>query len=123
MILEIAQADIRPGQEAALRDAITKSIPIFKREKGCCAIEFYQSMEHPNRIRVLVWWKTLEAHVRDFVGSSEYTVFLGLFAPLLEGEPQLEHHVLLGEYKSLEVSVSRLVNADSCYAGECDGSN
>lgn len=111
MILEIAQADIRPGQDAALREAIAKSIPIFAKEKGCCAIRFYQSLEYPSRIRVLVLWKTIEAHVEDFVNSPDYSAFLGLFAPLLEGEPYLEHHVLLGEYGSFEADVSEALGS------------
>jgi quinol monooxygenase YgiN len=106
MILEIAQADIRPGQAAALRAAITQAMPIFKREKGCCAVQFHQSIEHPNRIRVLVWWKTLEAHVEDFVNSPDYSVFIGLFTALLEGPPHLEHHVLLEEHDNLKAAAS-----------------
>jgi quinol monooxygenase YgiN len=106
MILEIAQADIRAGQDAALREAVRNALPIFQKEKGCSAIKFYQSIESPNRIVVLVWWKTLEAHVEDFVTSPDYATFLGLFAPLLEGEPKLEHHVLLAEHLSPEVGAA-----------------
>jgi heme-degrading monooxygenase HmoA len=38
MFLEIAQVDIKPGQEAEFEAGVAKAAPLFQRAKGCKAM-------------------------------------------------------------------------------------
>jgi heme-degrading monooxygenase HmoA len=38
MFLEIAQVDVRRGQEAEFEAGVAKAAPLFKRAKGCRAM-------------------------------------------------------------------------------------
>ena len=72
MILEIAQIDVKPGTEADFEGAVAKAAPLFKRAKGCIAMELQRSIEKPSRYRLFVQWETLEDHTVAFRGSPAF---------------------------------------------------
>jgi heme-degrading monooxygenase HmoA len=47
MVLEIAQIDIKPGQESAFEAGVAKAAPLFQRAKGCKAMSLNRSVEKP----------------------------------------------------------------------------
>ena len=91
MILEIAQIDVKPGQEAAFEAGVAKAAPIFKRAKGCKAMELQRSIEKPNRYRLFVTWETLENHTVDFRNSADFQEWRKLVGHTFESPPAVEH--------------------------------
>lgn len=91
MFVELAQLDIKPGQEAAFETQFAKAAPLIRRSKGCRGVELQRGVEKPSRYRLLVQWDTVENHVVDFVNSPECAETGTLLSPYFDGEPQVEH--------------------------------
>lgn len=91
MILEIAQIDVKPGSEAAFEAGIAKAAAIFQANVGCRGFAVRRSIEKPQRYRLLIEWKTLEAHTRDFTGSQAWKDYRALVSDTFESPPQVEH--------------------------------
>jgi len=91
MILEIAQIDAKSGLEAEFEAGVAKAAPIFKRAKGCRAMELQRSVEKPSRYRLFVTWATLENHTVDFRESADFQEWRKLVGHTFESPPQVEH--------------------------------
>jgi heme-degrading monooxygenase HmoA len=91
MVLEIAQIDIKPGLEAEFETGVTKAAPIFKRARGCKAMELQRSIEKPQRYRLFVKWDTLENHTVDFRGSEDFQKWRKLVGHCFASPPEVEH--------------------------------
>ena len=91
MILEIAQIDVKPGLEAEFEAGVAKAAPIFKRAKGCSAMELQRSIEKPSRYRLFVTWATLENHTVDFRESADFQEWRKLVGHCFESPPAVEH--------------------------------
>jgi hypothetical protein len=46
MFLEIAQIDIKPGQEAEFEAGVARAAPLFKRAKGCRAMSLQRYSQY-----------------------------------------------------------------------------
>ena len=66
MITEIAQIEVKPGMEAEFEAGVKSAAPLFKRAKGCRAMELRRSVEKPERYRLFVAWETVERSHRRF---------------------------------------------------------
>ncbi len=91
MFLEIAQIDIKPGQEAEFEAGVAKAAPFFKRAKGCKAMSLQRSVERPGRYRLFLTWETVENHTKDFYGSADWQEWRKLVAHTFDGAPSVEH--------------------------------
>jgi heme-degrading monooxygenase HmoA len=91
MILEIAQIDVKSGLEAEFEAGVAQAAPIFKRAKGCRAMELQRSVEKPSRYRLFVTWATLENHTVDFRESADFQEWRKLVAHTFESAPYVEH--------------------------------
>ena len=91
MILEIAQIDVTPGQEAAFEAGVTQAAPIFQRAKGCQGLTLQRSHERPSRYRLFVKWETLENHTVDFRESADYQEWRKLVGTYFAAPPEVEH--------------------------------
>jgi heme-degrading monooxygenase HmoA len=91
MILEIAQIDVKPGLEAEFEAGVAKAAPIFKRAKGCKAMELQRSVEKPSRFRLFVTWETLENHTVDFRSSADFQEWRKLVGHTFDSAPSVEH--------------------------------
>lgn len=91
MILEIAQIDVKPGMEAEFESGVTKAAPLFRRAKGCIAMELQRSIERPSRYRLFVKWATLENHTVDFRNSTDFQEWRNLVSHCFERPPEVEH--------------------------------
>jgi heme-degrading monooxygenase HmoA len=91
MILEIAQIDVKPGLEAEFESGVAKAAPIFKRAKGCSAMELQRSIEKPGRYRLFISWATLENHTVDFRESADFQEWRKLVGHCFESPPSVEH--------------------------------
>jgi heme-degrading monooxygenase HmoA len=91
MITEIAQIDVKPGQEAAFEAAVAEAAPLFQRAKGCRAMRVERSIEKPQRYRLFVSWETLENHTVDFRESADFQEWRKLAGPHFASPPEVEH--------------------------------
>jgi heme-degrading monooxygenase HmoA len=91
MILEIAQVDIKPGQEAEFEAGVAKAAPLFKRAKGCKSLSLQRSVEKPSRYRLFIGWDTVENHTVDFRGSSDFQEWRKLVGHCFASPPEVEH--------------------------------
>ncbi|MSP46001.1 MAG: antibiotic biosynthesis monooxygenase [Xanthobacteraceae bacterium] len=91
MFLEIAQIDIKSGQEAEFEAGVAKAAQYFKRAKGCKAMSLQRSVEKPSRYRLFLSWETVENHTVDFRGSADFQEWRKLVAHTFDGAPVVEH--------------------------------
>ena len=91
MITEIAQIEVKPGMEAEFEAGVKSAAPLFKRAKGCRAMELRRSVEKPERYRLFVAWETVENHTVDFRGSEDFQVWRKLVAHCFASPPEVEH--------------------------------
>ena len=91
MITEIAQIEIKPGMEAEFEAGVKQAAPVFKRAKGCRAMELRRSVEKPARYRLFVAWETVENHTVDFRGSPDIQEWRKLVAHCFASPPEVEH--------------------------------
>ena len=91
MIWEIAQIDVKPGEEAAFEAAVSKAVPLFKSSRGCKGMHLQRSFEYPSRYRLVVEWDTVEDHTVHFRGSPNFQEWRGLVSGYFAGPPAVEH--------------------------------
>jgi quinol monooxygenase YgiN len=91
MIIEVAQIDIKPGQEGEFEAGVAKAAPLFKRAKGCKSLSLQRSVEKPSRYRLFIGWDTVENHTVDFRGSPDYQEWRKLVGHLFASPPEVEH--------------------------------
>lgn len=91
MIYEIAEIEVKPGQEAEFEANVAKAAPLFRRAKGCNGLELHRSIEKPSRYRLTVQWETVENHTVDFRGSSDFQEWRKLVGHCFAGTPVVEH--------------------------------
>jgi heme-degrading monooxygenase HmoA len=91
MILEIAQIDVTPGQEAAFETAVAQARPLFDGATGCHGISLHRSVEMPSRYRLFVKWDSVEAHNVAFRGSPAFAQWRGLVGGFFATAPVVEH--------------------------------
>ena len=91
MVFEIAQIDVKPGENDAFEAGVRAAAPLFKRANGCKSMNLHRSIEKPNRYRLVVEWETLENHTVDFRGSADFQEWRRLVGPYFESPPEVEH--------------------------------
>jgi heme-degrading monooxygenase HmoA len=91
MVLEIAQITVKPGMEAEFEAGVAKAAPVFKRAKGCTAMELQRSIEKPGRYRLFVTWETLENHTVDFRNSADFQEWRSCVQHCFANPPEVEH--------------------------------
>ncbi len=91
MVWEIAQIDVKPGDEAAFEAGVRKAVPLFKRSRGCRSLQLQRSVEFPSRYRLVVDWETVEDHTVHFRGSEEFKEWRKLVGEYFASPPSVEH--------------------------------
>ncbi len=91
MIFEIAEIQVKPGEEAAFEAGVTKAVAVFRRAKGCHGLELRHSIENPSKYRLVVKWETVEDHTVHFRGSEDFQEWRKLAGPHFASAPVVEH--------------------------------
>ena len=97
MIVEVVEADIRPGSEAAFEAAYAEGALLVKAAKGCLSVRLLRAVERPNRYRVVVEWETLESHTENFRGTLGHQRLRELIRSYFERPAHTEHHHIVLE--------------------------
>ncbi|MGP3769636.1 antibiotic biosynthesis monooxygenase family protein [Streptomyces sp. SDT5-1] len=91
MVTEIAQIEIKTGQEDAFEKAAAEARPHFLAADGCHGMDLHRSVEHPTRYRLMVQWETVEHHTVTFRESAGFARWRELAGPHFAAPPQVEH--------------------------------
>ena len=91
MIFEIAQIDVRKGVEAQFEAKVAEAMPLFRRAKGCHAMELHRCIETPGRYRLVVQWQSVEHHTVDFRQSADFAAWRAMVGQYFESPPVVEH--------------------------------
>jgi heme-degrading monooxygenase HmoA len=91
MIFEIAEIEVKAGEEIAFEAAVAKAVPLFRRSKGCQGMELQRCIETPSKYRLVVTWETIEDHTVHFRGSEEFQEWRKLAGPHFALAPAVTH--------------------------------
>lgn len=103
MIKELAEIDIKPGQEQAFEAAAAIARDIFLGSKGCIAFRLHRSIEQPSRYRMFVEWETIEDHMIEFRNSDAFLEWRRLCGPHFQSPPRVEHLMIVVEGNNADV--------------------
>lgn len=92
MVLEIAQIDVRPGDEDAFAKAYARARLLVTDSPGCLSVRMTRGVESPSRFTLLVEWESLEAHTDGFRGSDRFPQWRALIGPYFAAPPHVEHY-------------------------------
>ena len=91
MVFEIAEIEIKPGEESAFEAAVAKAAPLFQRAKGCFSMQIQRTVERPSVYRLVVGWDTIEDHTVHFRESEDFQEWRRLAGPHFAKPPRVEH--------------------------------
>jgi heme-degrading monooxygenase HmoA len=100
VILEVANLDVRPGQETAFEAAFAQAQGIIANSPGYLGHELQRCLETPSRCLLLVRWEHLEDHTNGFRGSAAYQDWKHLLHHFYHRFPLVEHYAALPGLRS-----------------------
>jgi heme-degrading monooxygenase HmoA len=92
MILERALFPIKPGMAGEFAAAFAKARKLLEAAPGFRKLEMRQGIETPDTFILLVWWDSVEAHMKGFRDSPAILEWRALLSPFFAGTPQMEHY-------------------------------
>src|SRR3546814_11345254 len=66
MFLEIAEIEVRAGEENAFEEGVRTAVPLFLRARGCHGVDLQRTVEAPSRYKLIVTWETVDDHMVHF---------------------------------------------------------
>ena len=90
MVLEIAEFDIRPGDEAAFVAGYRGVVGVLRESPGLLSVRMTRGIETPSRFVLLAEWESLEHH-QAFRDSERFAVWRGGIGQYFAGPPRVEH--------------------------------
>ena len=96
MILEIADIRIRPGEQAAFDEAITRGLQtVISKADGCKGYKVNKGIESPERYVLQIFWTSVEAHNVGFRESPAFAEWRAIVGPFFASPPVVEHFDLV----------------------------
>ncbi len=94
MMLEIAEIQISPGQQADFETAIAHGIKsVLSQAQGFISARVQHGVESPERYILQVEWATLEDHTQHFRGGPLFPAWRAIVGPFFAQPPRVEHFV------------------------------
>lgn len=90
-VIEIAEIDVIPGNEAAFVAAVAEAEQHFRAARGCRSFALLGSVEHPQRFRLTVGWDSVADHMEHFRNSEGFAAWRALASPHFATPPRVEH--------------------------------
>lgn len=96
MILEVADNQVREGQQQAFEEAIERGvISVIAQAEGYRGHQVLKGIESPERYLLLVYWKTIESHTVGFQQPPEFAEWCAIVGPFFASPPKVEHFDML----------------------------
>ncbi|UVI27979.1 antibiotic biosynthesis monooxygenase family protein [Paenibacillus spongiae] len=92
MIMELAILHVKPELDDTFVGQFKEASRIIASMKGYVRHELQRCLEREHQYVLLVWWETLEDHVRGFRQSPEYEQWKRLLHHYYEPFPVVEHY-------------------------------
>lgn len=93
MILEIAEIQIQPGQQAAFESAIADGIKtVISQAQGFISARVQHGLESPERYMLQIEWATLEDHTLHFRDGPLFPAWRAIVGPFFAQPPRVEHY-------------------------------
>ncbi|HWY61070.1 MAG TPA: antibiotic biosynthesis monooxygenase [Rhizomicrobium sp.] len=92
MILERAIFPIKPGTSQEFKAAFAKARPYIESASGFSQLEIRQGIENPDSFILLVWWDSVDDHMKGFRESEAFVEWRQLLGPFFAGPPAMEHY-------------------------------
>ena len=92
MILERAIFALKPGTAKEFAAAYAKARLLIEASKGCRKAEMRPGIENPDGALLLVWWDSVEDHMKGFRESPAFTEWRALLSPFFVSPPAMEHY-------------------------------
>jgi heme-degrading monooxygenase HmoA len=98
VILEVADIRIRPGEQAAFEEAVTRGVgTVISKAKGFGGYKVNRGVESPERYLLMIFWETLENHTVDFRQSPAFGEWRGIVGGFFAEPPTVEHFELVSK--------------------------
>jgi heme-degrading monooxygenase HmoA len=95
MILEIADIQIPPGQNAAFEEAIQRGLAtVISQAQGFQSAKVNRGIESPQRYVLQILWNTLEDHTVAFRQGPLFPQWRAIVGPFFAAPPVVEHFEL-----------------------------
>ena len=96
MFLEIAEIQIRPGEQERFEEAIARALrTITAKAKGSQGYKLHKGVESPERYVLQVLWETVEDHMVTYIKSPEREVWRSIVTPFFAQPAEMEHITLV----------------------------
>ena len=91
MVLEVADIDVRPGDEDQFVAAYRSVRAVLDATPGCRSVRMTRGVESPSRFVLLVEWDSVDAHEQNFRGSERFVQWRAAIGPHFAAPPRVEH--------------------------------
>jgi heme-degrading monooxygenase HmoA len=96
MVLEVADIEVRPGDEDDFLAAYRTVRDVVASTPGCRSVRMTRGIESPSRFVLLVEWDDVAAHEENFRGTDRFVTWRAAIGPFFAGPPRVEHVVDVG---------------------------
>lgn len=98
MVLEVADITIRPGEQAAFEEAVTRGVEtVIAKAVGFRGYKVNRGIESPERYLLMIFWDTLEDHTVGFRQGPLFAQWRAIVGPFFAAPPVVEHFTLLAK--------------------------
>ena len=98
LILEVADLRIRPGEQAAVDEAIARGVTTgISQARGFRGWKVNKGIECPERYLLMIFWDTLEDHTVKFRGGPLFPEWRAIVGPFFAQPPVVEHFELVAK--------------------------
>lgn len=92
MILEVAQLEIKDGENQAFERNLDLAQSVISQAEGYLGHQFQQCIEDPQQYILLIRWETVKAHEEGFRKSALYKQWRGLIGSFFATKPSVQHY-------------------------------
>ncbi|MBA4849114.1 antibiotic biosynthesis monooxygenase [Emticicia sp. BO119] len=90
-VLELVTIEIKEDTNKEFEAAIVKAKTIISRAKGFISYEAKHCLEQENKYIFLIYWESVEAHMKGFRESDLYKEYRSFLLPFFKNPPSVQH--------------------------------
>lgn len=90
-VVEVVLLALHDASKESFKGVMHSAIDHLRRAPGYLAHSFGPCAEDHQMYVLLVWWRSLDAHVLEFRGSEEHALWRLLLQAHLQSEPWVRH--------------------------------
>jgi quinol monooxygenase YgiN len=91
MIYEIADINVEPDRAADFEMAVAECAALFREVPDCLSFRLERSVDRPGGYRLVVGWKSVDAHMVGFRRSECFARWRAIAGPFFLRPPAVDH--------------------------------